>query len=205
MSTNGHLPAWVDSFGLRGTIVDRKEGKFGLVLIVDLGTQRHPRYVCFKTLKAANDSYPEDQLYQFTREARIWFRVGYHPLVLRPFYVTAFQGRPLICMPYCDSNLREFQEQLPNGRLDPVGCLVVAAQILKALDFMQAKVAAHQDLKPENILLTDLSSKYEGWPPQGVNGVMKYGLRIADFGLSNAWQQLGKPQGTLPYLSPQQF
>lgn len=205
MSKNRDLPAWVDSFGLRGTIVDRKQGKFGLVLVVDLGEHRYPRYVCYKTPKADGESYPGDQLDQFIREARIWFRVGHHLLVLRPFYVTSFQSRPLICMPYCDTNLREFQEHIPNKRLDPVGCLVVAAQILKGLDFMQVKVAAHQDLKPENLLLTDLSRKNKNWPPQGINGVMRYGLRIADFGLSNAWQQLGKPQGTLPYMAPEQF
>lgn len=203
MSKGGDLPAWVDNFGLPGKIVDVKQGKFGFVLVVDLGECRYPRHVCYKMPKDGH--YPEDQLDQFIREARIWFRIGHHPLVLRPLYVTSFQSRPLICMPYCDTNLREFQERLPKERLDLVGCLVITAQILKALDFMQGKATAHQDLKPENVLLTDLSRKNKNWPPEGVNGVMRYGLRVADFGLANAWQQLGKPQGTFPYMAPEQF
>jgi len=92
------------------------------------------------------------------------------------------------------------------GNLDLVSVLVIAAQILKGL--IHAKnfgIEAHQDLKPTNILLQDLSEKYANYPPDGLSRIMRYRVRLADFGLANAYKDRGMPKGSTYYMAPEQF
>ncbi|AKG91806.1 Serine/threonine protein kinase [Geoglobus ahangari] len=186
-------------FHLKGKIDDIKGGAYGIVYIVDK-ERGYPRCVAYKTTK---DVYDEEKLKAFVREAKIWFEVKGHSLILTPFYITYFKNRPLICMPYCEKSLRDYLEE--RGKLDPIEALVIVAQLLKGLIFAKSKgIEAHQDLKPENILLEDLSKKFVDWPPEGLEP-LKWKVRIADFGSANAWRELGKPGGTKPYMAPEQW
>lgn len=186
---------------LRGEIVDRKKGTYGIVYIVDQGEGVYPRYVAYKTI---DEEYEKRKLEDFVREAKIWFKVKGHPLVLTPFFIRYFKTHPLICMPFCEVDLQTYLEK--KGTLKPVETLVFTAQILKGLSFAQNRgIDAHQDLKPRNILLENLRKKFDGWPPEDVDSSIQYKVRIADFGLANAWVELGKPYGTKPYMAPEQW
>jgi len=107
-------------------------------------------------------------------------------------------------MPFCEKDLEIFLRE--KGRLEITETLVIAIQVLKALVFSRSKgIQAHQDLKPGNILLQDLSNKFKDFPPKDVHESVKYRARLADFGLANAWKELGKPQGSFPYMAPEQY
>lgn len=191
------------SLWLKGKIIDKKEGANGVVFVVDNGEGVIPRYVAYKTIKAF-DKIEEDKLKNFVREAKQWFKVKGHELILTPFYITQFKNLPLICMPYCEMDLQTYLEK--HGKLETVEALVFVAQILKGLIFAKNRgIEAHQDLKPKNILLEDLSKKFAGFPPRDVYMPIRYRVRVADFGLANAWKELGKPHGTKPYMAPEQY
>lgn len=193
------LEEMILSFHLKGDIVEKKKGTYGVVYIVKQNTI--PQYVAYKTTKEEHDA---EKLNAFIREAKVWFKVRGHALILTPFYIVNIKNRPLICMPYCEKTLRDYLNE--NEKLSPIGASVIISQVLKGLIFARYRgIEAHQDLKPENILLEDLSKKFENWPPKDVNKTLKWRVRICDFGSANAWKELGKPHGTKPYMAPEQW
>jgi serine/threonine protein kinase len=192
-------------FHLKGKIIDEKEGTYGVVYIVDQGEKFSPRYIAYKTIKKTlEEKIEENKLKNFAREARIWFRAKGHALILTPFYITHFEEIPLICMPFCDKDLESYLRA--KERLNYTETLVFTTQVLKALTFAEDRgIMAHQDLKPSNILLEDLSKKFKDFPPSNVHESIKFKVRLADFGLANAWKEIGKPQGSFPYMAPEQY
>ena len=177
-------------------IIRVKRGTRGLVFIARTNAGM-PKYVVYKTTIEALENR---DLKSFIREARRMFIAAGHPLILTPYYIIKVKGRPLICMRYADMSLREYLIQ--RGKLDLVEALVLAVQIVKGLLYLKEKgIKAHQDLKPENILLEDLRKIFgnEIEPPLHLR------VRIADFGLANAWKEAGIPGGTNPYRAPEQF
>ncbi len=187
------------SIHLKGEIIERKRGTYGIVFIVE--QQASPKYIAYKTTK---DEFDKNKLDAFIRETKVWFNVKGHILILTPFYITNIGNKPLICMPFCEKTLRDYLND--HESLKPVEALVITSQILKGLIFARGKsIESHQDLKPENILLEDLSKKFAGWPRQNVDQSLKWRVRIGDFGSANAWRELGKPYGTKPYMAPEQW
>lgn len=188
-------------FHLKGTIIDEKEGNSGIVYIVDKGENAVSPYIAYKTAKIKVNKF---KLKNFIREARIWFKAKGHALILTPFYITHFEDLPLICMPFCDTDLEAYLKE--KGKLSLIETLVFTTQILKALIYAESKgITAHQDLKPANILLEDISKKFIGFSSLNVHESMKFGVRLADFGLANAWKEIGIPKGTSPYMAPEQY
>jgi len=186
---------------VNGEVVEKKRGTYGVVYIIDQGKGVYPRYVAYKT---TDDEYDERRLDAFDREAKVWFKVRGYPLILTPFLIKHFNNRPLICMPFCEKDLRTYLDE--KKKLSSVEALVIASQILKGLIFARKRgIEAHQDLKPENVLLEDLSKKFVGWPPQNADESIKWRVRVADFGSANAWRELNKPSGTKPYMAPEQW
>lgn len=78
-------------------------------------------------------------------------------------------------------------------------------QIIKGLiEASKAGLKYHQDIKPDNILYIDLSEKYRNFPPEDVEHYLRYSVRIADFGVANAYLN-GHPGGTNVYKAPEQY
>jgi len=188
---------------IKGNIVEKKRGSYGVVYIVKRnGIQNAiPKYVACKTTK---DEYSSEKLNAFIRETKVWLKVRGYALILTPFYIINIKNRPLICMPYCEKTLRDYLNE--HEKLSPIEALVIICQIIKGLLFAKNRgIEAHQDLKPENILLEDISKKFEDWLSKDVNQLLKWRVRICDFGSANAWRELGKPYGTKPYMAPEQW
>jgi len=175
-------------------VVNIKRGTRGIVLIAETGAGM-PEYVAYKTTVEVLEN---KALESFVREARRMFYASGHPLILTPYYIVKIRGRPLICMRYADMSLRDYLVQ--RGKLSVEEALVLAIQIVKGLLYLRKRgISAHQDLKPENILLEDLSRSFDVKPPLHLR------VRIADFGLANAWKEAGIPGGTNPYRASEQF
>ncbi len=189
-------------FSLRGEIVEKKEGTLGIVYIVR--QQGMPEYVAYKTIKdEALKGIEKDKIRKFVHEMRQWFKVKGHPLILSPHYITLYKRRPLICMPFCELDLRTYLEK--RQKLDITESLILIAQLLKALTYAKkVGIESHQDLKPENILLKDLREKFADFPPRNMPW-FRYKIQLADFGNANAWREIGRPYGSRPYMAPEQF
>ncbi|WP_250528631.1 protein kinase [Caballeronia sp. ATUFL_F1_KS4A] len=180
-----------------GKIVETRKGRGGLIYIVE--RDAFPRRVAFKTMKEFEGSLPV-VTERFDREAGNWFEFSGHPLVITPNYVRMCDGVPLICMPYCDGDLRDLIEKRPSL----IGALTLSLQIVKGIIIANSRgMEHHQDIKPENLLYADFSKEFEGFPPEGVDWWARYSVRIADFGVANAWRD-NHPGGTNAYRAPEQ-
>lgn len=197
MHWNEHTKKLLEMNVFKGKIVGRREGRGGLVYIIE--QDAHPKLIAYKTIKEFEGNIPVDSK-RFDREAKSWFYFAGHPLVIKPHFVKVWEGVPLICMPYCDGDLRGFIEQ----RLSLTGAVCLSLQIVKGMLVANSRgMAHHQDVKPENLLYIDLSTKFDNFPPPGVDPSVKYSVRIADFGVANAWFDKYRG-GTNAYKAPEQ-
>ncbi|WP_434155771.1 protein kinase domain-containing protein [Pseudomonas sp. JZ134] len=190
----------LEKFLFKGKIIKEFTGRGGLIYIVSQeGTC--PDKVAYKTIQKFEDATPE-LISGFSREAENWIKFSGHYLIVTPYFVKNFQGIPLICMPYCNGDLRHLREE---HELDFVAVLNLGLQIIKGLMVANSRgMRHHQDIKPENLLYLDLSEKYQGFPPSNVDLSVKFSVRIADFGVANAWDN-GHPGGTNAYKAPEQY
>ena len=166
-----------------------------MVLIADTGVA-FPKYIAYKTTV---ETITGKGIEGFIREARRMFKASGHSLILTPYYITHVIERPLICMRYMKMSLRDYLHE--RKKLDLTESLVLIVQVVKGLLYLKERgISAHQDLKPENILLEDLSKFYGDFTYP-----LNLKVRIADFGLADAWREAGIPGGTYPYRAPEQY
>lgn len=198
MAWNEHTQMLLETQVFKGKIIDRRKGRGGLIYIVE--QEAYPKLVAYKTVQEFESTLSVDTL-RIDREAQSWFRFAGHPLVIQPHYVEIWDGVPLICMPYCDGDLRN----LVGRDLGLTSVVCLSLQIVKGMIVANIRgMEHHQDIKPENLLYVDLSKKFRDFPSQDVDVGVKYSIRIADFGVANAWRDnhLG---GTNAYKAPEQY
>ncbi|MDA0168562.1 serine/threonine protein kinase [Solirubrobacter taibaiensis] len=128
---------------------------------------------------------------RFIREARVAGSLN-HPNVVTVFDFLEQEGVPYIAMEYLErGSLRPFV-----GRMSLPQIAGVLEGLLAALSQAEAMHIVHRDVKPENLLVT-----WEG------------GIKIADFGIAKAIQQVqtdemltpaGATVGTPAYMAPEQ-
>lgn len=192
------LKQYLEQEVFRGEIIDTKRGRGGLIFIVK--QEGSDNKVAFKTVQEF-ESQRLENIERFNREAKNWFSISSHPLIITPFYIEKVNGFPLICMPYCDGDLRELIDSRPSL----VGTVFFSIQIIKALLSAKARgMKNHQDIKPENILYQDLTKKFKGIMEPNEDDALKYVVRLADFGVVNAWDD-GHKGGTNCYKAPEQY
>ncbi|WP_394423486.1 protein kinase [Vreelandella stevensii] len=197
MVWNEHTQKLLEIEVFKGRIVERRKGRGGLVYIVE--QDAIPSRIAYKTIQEFETNLPIDTE-RIDREARNWFGFSGHPLVITPHFIEVCNSVPLICMPYCDGDLRG----LVGKDLGLTGVVCLSLQIVKGMMAANRRgMDHHQDVKPENLLYIDLSTKFRDFPPPDVDPAVKYSVRIADFGVSNAWHDkyLG---GTNAYKAPEQ-
>lgn len=192
--------SWLESEVFKGKIVGRREGRGGLIYIVK--REGFPQLVTYKTIKEFEESLDRKKVdcERFDREAKNWLSIAGHPLIIEPFSINTFDDIPLICMPYCDGDLSELVSS--DMGLTSVVCL--SMQIVKGMIAANKRgMDFHQDIKPENILFIKLSNSFPNFPPKGIDPYVDYSVRIADFGVANAYHNkyLG---GTNIYKAPEQ-
>ena len=192
------LKNYLEKFVFRGEIIDTKRGRGGLIYLVKQNNSDHK--VAFKTVQEF-ESQQIENIERFNREAKNWFSISSHPMVIKPFYIENVNGFPLICMPYCDGDLRELIDERPSL----VGTVILSIQIIKSLLSAKARgMKYHQDIKPENILYKDLTKQFKGIIEPDEDSALKYIVRLADFGVVNAWDD-GYRGGTNCYKALEQY
>ncbi|MDW7746678.1 protein kinase domain-containing protein [Halomonas sp.] len=197
MSWNEHTQGLLETEVFKGRVVERRKGRGGLVYIVE--QDAIPNRIAYKTIQEFESNLFVDTE-RLDREARNWFGFSGHPLVIKPHFIEVWNNVPLICMPYCDGDL----SNLVGKELSLAGVVCLSLQIVKGMITANERgMDHHQDVKPENLLYIDLSAKFRDFPPSGVDAAVRYSVRIADFGVANAWRDnhLG---GTNAYKAPEQ-
>lgn len=92
---------------------------------------------------------------------------------------------------------------MEEGPIPVTTALAVAAQVSHAIAYIGKKgIEAHQDLKAENIFLDDVCQKFAfgDIPPH-----FRYQAYVADLDMANAAILFNKPQGSRPYMAPEQY
>lgn len=199
MDMDKHLKEFLEACLFRGKIVDRREGRGGLIYIVDQENS-FPNRVAYKTIKEFENNTAE-RVNGFIREAHNWVDFSGHYSIITPHFIKFYNGVPLVCMPCCDGDLRDLIELKP----DLVAVINIGLQIVKGMIVANSRgMEYHQDIKPENILYSDLSKKLRDFPPSHIDPSVRYSVKIADFGVANAWfdDHLG---GTNSYKAPEQY
>lgn len=197
MAWNEYTQRFLEAEVFKGRIVERRKGRGGLVYIVEQDAT--PNRIAYKTIQEFETNLSVDTE-RIDREARNWFGFSGHPLVIRPHFIEVLNNVPLICMPYCDGDLRE----LVGKGLSLTGVVCLSLQVVKGMIAANRRgMDYHQDVKPENLLYIDLSTKFRDFPPSDVDPAVRYSVRIADFGVSNAWRDK-HPGGTNAYKAPEQ-
>lgn len=188
----------------RGTVETTIDGASGRVFIMRNPPNTVPeRYAVKTVLPRATLRRPGDNAQiRFQREAEKWYRVRGHDLILTPFFVKIVDGWPFIAMPYCEHNLAD----IIAGTVNEAGTIpqrfALAVEISHALDYAYSQgLTAHQDLKPANILVRDLRTTFSLPPDYPI----PQQARITDFGLADAYRELGVWSGSRPYMAPEQY
>ncbi|HHR5899199.1 TPA: protein kinase domain-containing protein [Providencia alcalifaciens] len=187
----------------KGKILKSLKGRGGLIYIVERNCI--PKFVAYKTTQEFErldiSNIRVESIVNIEREAGNWFRYSNHPLLITPFSVTLVNNFPIICMPCCNGDLSFFTR----SEQEFTSVIFLSLQIIKGLiEANKAGLKHHQDLKPENILYIDLSKKFKNYPPIDVDPFLRYSVRIADFGVANAYLN-GHPGGTNVYKAPEQY
>jgi serine/threonine protein kinase len=160
------------------------------------------RIVALKTVRRAEQSFPQEQIALFLAEAQAVALLK-HPLVVQIYAWGNHAGQPYFVMEYVEGGSLEkrLQEdpQLPNSKEAARLVMLVA----RAVHMAHQKGIVHRDLKPANVLLAPAADE------PALNTV--YGVpKVSDFGLvwhlNAAAEQAASPSvaGTPSYWAPEQ-
>jgi serine/threonine protein kinase len=187
-------------FTFKGTIIDRYQGASGIIYILENPPYTIPRRIAVKTINSERlGKLGREAVQRFKRELETWYKLADHPIILRPFVIELISGLPYIAMPFCDATLRQV---IDKDELSPAERISIAWQSSYGLAKAQeVGLIAHQDLKPDNILLQSIRDKFVLPPDYPVT----WRIRIADFGLANAFSQINVFDGSRPYMAPEQY
>jgi serine/threonine protein kinase len=122
---------------------------------------------------------------KFKKEASIWIDVGYHPYIVKAYYIENINERLYIAMEYIPPGtdaINSIEKYIKsNPRSDMIQILRWAIQFCFGIEYAYSKgLSAHRDIKPDNILLDQNKS-----------------IKISDFGFPG----IG---GNNDYISPEQ-
>jgi serine/threonine protein kinase len=122
------------------------------------------------------------------------------PWINRFFDVQFIHGWPFILSRYRDGSLSDLiANPLAWSFQDRFASLI---QIVRALRLAREHgISAHQDLKPDNVFFDDLSRTVVPKESKG----MHFHMLVGDFGVADAFRDLGHNSGSRPYMAPEQF
>ena len=185
-----------------GEIIGEMESPNYRLYTFDRGAQTHPRYMVAKAPKYLLAKDPSQHLtrtQKFLYEINQAFQFSNHYFA-HPFTrIELVLGVPIILAQKRDCTLRDV---IAVGPCDELVALTILYQMLHVLSFFrELGLEAHQDIKPENIFLNSVAKHFVS----GDTAASPYMAYLADFGLANAFRNLGKPYGSRPYMAPEMY
>jgi len=147
----------------------------------------------------------------FRKEANVLVELGYHPYLVRTYFVDEFSGRLFIAMEYIPPNeqgINSLAGYLQNYSLELAQSLRWAIQICFGMEYAYSKgIRTHRDLKPENIMIgQDGTAKITDFGLAGIlDALLANSARLTGnigvFGKT----QIGVGFGTPTHMPPEQF
>ena len=169
--------------------IDAPVARSGMATIYRATDMRDDRTVA---LKIPHPDMEADPLFfdRFKREAAIGERLR-HPNVMQVFGGEN-RSRNYMVMEWCEGRL--LRKILDEGRMPHDRAMRIAAEVLKALDYIHANGVVHRDLKPENIMVDDNDH-----------------IKLIDFGIASdsasrrlTYANFTAMLGTPNYIAPEQ-
>ena len=186
------------------------EGGMGVVYEAQ---QQHPRRAVALKVIRGGAYVSKDQVKRFQREAQALARLK-HPGIAAIYESGRTKdGQHFFAMELVrGETLAEYARKLKDPATTKAGLRVrlsVFLQILEAVNYAHQRGVIHRDLKPSNILVQRAGM------PSGTDSFQGVPIKILDFGLARITDtdlavttvvtDLGRVQGTLPYMSPEQL
>lgn len=164
------------------------EGTYGIVFkAVDHKSQNRTRFVALKQIRLneEDEGVPSTAIREVTLLKEIT-----HPNVVKLLHVDNLDAKLFLVFEYLEQDLKKYIDDIAPKRLDPILVKSYMYQLLSGTAFCHARRVLHRDLKPQNLLID-----------------MKGQLKLADFGLSRAFnvplRQYTKEVVTLWYRAPE--
>lgn len=185
-------------------IIDIIDGGFGCVYKLQRAKSELPRHLAAKCPKIVDFDAKEEAvsaLKSMLREVKNTYKLFRCPWVNPVTDTYLIFGWPFLISRWRDGTLSDLIANPHAWRIvDRIASLI---QIVRALRMAAERgIGAHQDLKPDNIFFSDLRKNFVG-----INDSpgLHFKILIGDFGLADAFRDLGCNGGTLPYMAPEQF
>jgi eukaryotic-like serine/threonine-protein kinase len=183
--------------------IDRLLGTGGMGIIYAATDLKLDRPVAMKVMHdhlASHEQFRE----RFLQEARAAATLEHHPNIVRVLDFSPGPTRLYIVMELITGgSVRDYLNRLGPGQqyLEHEEAIMLVRQTAEALDYAHQHGMIHRDVKPENILLKPAGGRPNRVPFQAM---------LTDFGLAKLSESIGmtmtgRPLGTFPYMSPEQF
>ncbi len=183
-----------------GRIIGELETPNYKILTLDTGAL--PRYLVAKVPKIRIDDSGErvrEKIEKFLYEVNAARQFGFHPFAQRFTKIEMVLGVPVVLSRMRDKTLSDV---IAEGTVRPHVALSIAFQLLHVLEcFSRRGLEAHQDIKPANVFVSLVASHFV---LRGSNNC-PYMVFLGDFGLANAYKNLGKSHGSRPYVAPEMY
>ena len=154
------------------------------------------RVVALKSLHEHHLNEP-NTVARFRREARLAARLGHPHLAGVYELVETEDGRFFIALELVEGEPLTAIMTMP---LPPERVMVIAAQLLRALEHAHAMGMVHRDLKPDNVLVEWRNARDHA-------RIVDFGIAIVQEGSADSIERLtatGHVVGTLLYMAPEQ-
>lgn len=185
-----------------GRLTGRMEGAFGEIFTFERSA--YPQRIvakCPKIEKFGSKALARDALGRTLIELEKTLKCYRHPGVHRISGIELVHGWPFLVSQFREGTLADLIEEPTQWSL--TGKLMSILQIAHTLNYCQSVgLNAHQDLKPANIFFDDVRKKY-AIDSNGYVGML-YEIYVTDFGLADAFRDIGKNSGSYPYMAPEQ-
>ncbi|WP_298239441.1 protein kinase [uncultured Algibacter sp.] len=187
-----------DYYG-RGECILQTSGMCGEIFVFDQGVNTTPRYSCIKLPKPIGNTSKEEIERRFIRELELQLSFYYNKYVHWAFDFDSVFNVPVASFRYWGNDLNNLIERNQPSQVTKLSLLIYTCIGLKHC--YDKGLIAHQDLKPANIFIQNIKNDFVGLPDLDIYDFVK----IADFGLANAFKDYNFFGGSRPYMAPEQW
>lgn len=187
----------------QGRVISRTEGSFGEIFFLE-GMGRRIAAKCPNISRFGNPDDARSALGKAIYEIENTRKYLRYPGVHRLAPPRLVLGWPFFLSKMRDGTLRDLiAEPSAWNHLDKLAILI---QVTHTLNYCRSLgLSAHQDLKPDNVLVERIpSERMNGIDRDAVVGLTTI-TYVSDFGMADAFRNIGKNQGSRPYMSPEQY